>query len=330
MFGKIRLVFLKLIEVVYQTIGKMRNFVYDFGLFKPYKCNAKVISVGNLSFGGTGKTPFVIFLVEILKKNAVVVSKSYRGDLKKPAEVKFNHANDSRIFGDEPCVIKKSLADVRVFSGPNKKKVAQFAESESRPDCIVLDDGFSHRALYRDFDIVLFDASVGVNTFFREPKEALKRAHALIFTKLNSINPEQLNSLEKEILEIAPNLKNSIFQSFSESYINLNEGRSIYIFCSIAKPEQFLLDMKNKGYKIAGTQFFSDHYRYSEQDQKLILDSYYEVKRVTPDLVLVTTEKDLVKLNNKNLLEELSVVQYKFNMNAIDKEGLLEKIRSRL
>ena len=185
---------LSLLSAIYNLLTKVRNLLYDKGILSSYKSNLKVISVGNISVGGTGKTPLVIYLSKILKDKGykpVVLSRGYKGSIKGPHLI--TDTNTYHEVGDEPLLIK-NLASVPVVIAKKRVKGAKIIEELKLGDIIILDDGFQHRALKRDLDIVCIDASSeeSVSKFFtdklmpagrlRESRASgLKRANAVVF-----------------------------------------------------------------------------------------------------------------------------------------------------
>ncbi|MEQ1723511.1 MAG: tetraacyldisaccharide 4'-kinase, partial [Pseudobdellovibrio sp.] len=172
---------LKPIEKIYHLLVASKNYMYDRKFFKSKKISAPVISVGNLSFGGVGKTPCIIFLAEELSKTQKVsiITKSYKASLKEPAPVNLDIERAAALYGDEACLIQAKLPHCRVWSGPVKYQTA-LASLIERPQVVLLDDGFSHRQLCRNFDLILIDATVGFKDYQREPISSLVRSSAVI------------------------------------------------------------------------------------------------------------------------------------------------------
>ena len=188
---------LKPLQWIYDFIIFIKNKSYDLGIFKKVFLDIPIISIGNLSVGGTGKTPCVYFVAkelfhEKLFKKIVIVSRSYKGKLKVAMPVNLILDNAAAVFGDEPCMLQSKLPFCTVWAGPAKFKTAQAAVLKDKPDLILIDDGFSHRKLSRHFDLVLIDATASLGNFqtlpvgrLREPINSLKRASAILLTKTN-------------------------------------------------------------------------------------------------------------------------------------------------
>ena len=318
-------------EQVYHFFVTTKNYLYDRKLIRPVLIKFPVVSVGNISFGGSGKTPFIIFLAQELATDSKVniVTRSYKGSLRAPSTVNLEEAEAVAKYGDEACLIQKLLPACSVWSGPNKASTAA-ACTINQPDVILVDDGFSHRKLQRNFDLVLIDATVGLDDYLREPSRNLKRAHAVVITKTNLVGPQAVNRLEKKLLGMAANLAGHIFTSEVNTRLALKVSEPLFVFCGLARPETFTLDLQKQGYTIAEKIFYPDHYRYSLADQQKIFDQYSKLKSSQAGLRLVTTEKDFVKITLPALKEILMVTEHRITMAAGQKEVLLEKIRQAL
>ena len=318
-------------EKIYHFFVSTKNYLYDRQFIRPVKIKFPVVSVGNISFGGVGKTPFIIFLAQELATDSKVniVTRSYKSSLKSPRTVNLQEADAAAIYGDEACLIQKMLPGCSVWSGPNKASTAA-ACTINQPSVILVDDGFSHRKLQRNFDLVLIDATVGIDDYLREPARNLKRAHAVVITKTNLVGPQAVNQLEKKILGVAGNLGGHIFTSEVNTSLAAKVSEPLFVFCGLGRPETFVLDLQIQGYTIAEKSFYPDHYSYSLTDQQKLFDRYCQLKSAQPGLRLVTTEKDFVKISLPALKEILMVTEHRITMTAGPKEVLLEKIRQAL
>lgn len=321
--------FLTPAEKLYHLLSAIKRLLYESGVLTKKKLNIPVVSVGNISFGGVGKTPCVIMLAdELSKKYKInVVSKSYKTKLKYAMQVDLNLTNSAELFGDEPCLIQQKSKNSTVWSGPNKSETAE-ASLVTKPDIIILDDGFSHFKLHRNFDLLLIDSTVGLNSYLRESKKSIKRSNAILLTKTNLVTAEKISEIKNEIISIAEQLKNSIYLSTNEIRLDVETSHPLFAFCGIANPESFVSSLKKKNYQVVHTVFFEDHFNYDEKNQLKILDTFNQLKSKFPNLKMVTTEKDAVKLNIKYLKENTNLVFYNFQLNEGSKEDLIEKIRS--
>ncbi|MEZ4753976.1 MAG: tetraacyldisaccharide 4'-kinase [Bdellovibrionota bacterium] len=295
---------LSFLSWIYLIITGLRNFLYDIALFSAYKSKLPVVSVGNISVGGTGKTPLVIYLCKKLLeqgKQPVVLSRGYKGSIQGPHLV--NSENTYEEVGDEPLLIVNS-ASVPVVIAKKRVAGAKFIESENLGDVIILDDGFQHRALKRDLDIVCIDASSeeSVSKFFtdklipagrlRESRSSgFKRANALVLSlrKKTDDTPAYIELAKKKLPSNLPCFVSKISEAKVLKVNDELKPQKIAVFCGIANPEGFRSTLESLGFKIEDFRSFADHYSFNNQD-------LYELKELAEVLPLVCTEKDLVRL----------------------------------
>ncbi|MGE0633837.1 MAG: tetraacyldisaccharide 4'-kinase [Pseudobdellovibrionaceae bacterium] len=293
---------------IYGALSSFRNSLYDKKLIKTIRVPAKVISVGNLTVGGSGKTPIVLALLKVCRErnvSTVVVSRNYKADAKLISRVSLEESS-AKMYGDEPYMIAKTFPDVPVYVGPSKSEAARWAYEIEKPEMIIVDDGFQHRRLNRDFDIVLIDSSKDLEDLNplpwgrgREWVSSLKRAHLILFTKSQSISEEKKN----EWLKIVPTEVPSYFIPFEfTEFENLQtgdkrskeslNGMQAVVACGIADPGSFLQMCKKQGATVVETLVYSDHYPFRSEDLKKIITL---CNKSGADMALVT-EKDAVKL----------------------------------
>jgi tetraacyldisaccharide 4'-kinase len=295
------------------VLGKLREKIYSSGLLKKIKLKAPVISVGNLQFGGSGKTPFVMFLLSHFSgRKIAVISQSYKANLSHPEKVDLAISNFFKRYGDEPSLIKKNFPQVDVWCGPVKWETAQCADQHDNYDLIILDDGFTHHKLSRDLDIVLVDGSRKFSTFqlpphgrLREPIEALKRSDLVLLTKIKSLN-ENANLFEA-IGDIGVEL-GLINYEIDDSEVKI-DARYL-LFAGIGNFDYFKKNAIEKKVPVAEFQQFANHSDYSEDKQLQILS---ELKK--SGLRGLTTTKDKIKLTNAELIRLTDCLQIKIKMN---------------
>jgi tetraacyldisaccharide 4'-kinase len=319
-------------EAFYHLLSSTKNAFYQFGIFKTMDVGVPVISVGNLSFGGTGKTPFIEFLVQefCVDKKVVVVCRSYKAESKQPRKVDVNQSNAVQLFGDEAVLLKKRLASVSVWSGVKKYQTA-FASLVEKPELILIDDGFSHRKLKRNFDLVLIDATKLGQDYHRENFRSLKRADAIILTKVNLVTQlQQIDWWIERLSRVIPETQVKLYYSNSLTQLSLPKKSSLFVFCGIGHPESFKKSLQKQSYEIIFFKGFADHQNYDERQQAEILKLYKSELKKHPQLKLVTTAKDAVKITNPELKGFMNIAETKIQMDALDKERLFEKIRSAL
>jgi tetraacyldisaccharide 4'-kinase len=257
----------------------LRNALYDRGVFKIHKLARPVVSIGNISVGGSGKTPFVIALGELLKQRGIEFDVLSRGYGRRSIEIAVVDPNGTpEQFGDEPLLIARKL-QAPVIVGANRYQAGLLAERQFSSKLHLLDDGFQHRRLHRDFDIVLLPAEDQRGTLLpigrlREPLSALERADAVVLP----------DSAEK------PLHAKSVWLAHRQTELAA-EGRLI-AFCGIARPQQFFDALKAARQEIASTLIFRDHHRYAQRD----IDRLLDLKKQTGASGFVATEKDAINL----------------------------------
>jgi len=298
---------------------KIKNFLYDNNFISPTRVDAKIISVGNVSLGGTGKTPFTIALSNFLKeKKGFSVGVVTRGYGRKNSHHNFLFNNHSwQDCGDEVIVLTNNLSrSIPVYISSNKILGAKEL-STLGCDIVILDDAFQHRKLSRDIDIVLLspDELVAKNqkTFpwglLREPFYNIKRANIIITTKMNLYNNQILppnslplnTSFQKELLSSGDVPKTTIKQ--------LSKVKNVLSLCGIGKPASFQNSLENLGISVKKHLTYSDHHSFTEKDIANILS---HIKKLNIQSI-VCTEKDWVKLMDFD--DEISIPIYAIRLN---------------
>jgi len=258
----------------------VKNSLYDSRTLKIERLARPVVSVGNLSVGGTGKTPFVIALGELLKQRGVtfdVLSRGY-GRTSNTTTVVDPLGAPSH-YGDEPLLIARKL-DVPVIVGADRYEAGLLAEERFPSQLHLLDDGFQHRRLHRDFDIVLFPKEDFTGTLLplgrlREPHVSLRRADAIVAFDPLRISGNKAQPWSARRVVILPAMT----------------SRAI-AFCAIGRPKQFFDSVKLPGQGPLASVHFRDHHRYQQAD----IDHLVRTKRATGAECFITTEKDLLNL----------------------------------
>ena len=315
------------ITIFYWGVIFWRNIFYNFNFFVSRRVPAKVISIGNITAGGTGKTPAVIYLSKFFKNNNYKVAVLSRGYGRKTAgtQVVTNGKKkdiDWRNFGDEPTLIAKKLEDVPVVVDQNRHRGATYIVEKFRPDIIILDDAFQHRSLERDLDVVLLNTQAPKSDYkliphglLREPMSHLKRADIIIFTKSNGSEPS------KKILNAAKKTNHPIFYSsiringFSDSNSTTfkpNPNTKAVAVSAIADPQSFYRSLQDTSIDVVDKISYIDHYEFKQNDiedlKKALVESGADI--------IVTTEKDLVRLNTLDLKEiKLCTLNIEFELD---------------
>ncbi len=275
--------------------------------------------MGNLSAGGSGKTPFVLLLGELLAARGIrfdVLSRGYGRESKGVRLV--DPAGLPQEFGDEPLLIARKLR-VPVIVGEDRYEAGRFAESRFGPQLHVLDDGFQHRGLARDFDIVLITPQDAGDRLLpagrlREPLNSLQRADAVVLAS-------------GAAAESFP-LQDQLVWRVRRGIVPGNVPLRPVVFCGIARPQNFVLQLRTAGIEPVAEAFYRDHHPYGEKDIRELL----ALKQRSEAGGFVTTEKDAVNLGAYlSALEPLAVVPVKMELsdaaNAVD--TMLHKIDER-
>lgn len=275
---------------IYGGATALRNALYDRGLLTVQRLQRPVVSVGNLSVGGSGKTPFVIALGELLKERGIRFDVLSRGYRRKTRGVLVVEADGAAVeFGDEPLLIARRLG-VPVIVGESRYGAGRVAEQQFDSQLHILDDGFQHRELARDFDIVLvterdFTDRLLPSGRLRESVISLKRADAIVL-------PQELPP-ESEML------RGKICWRMQRRLSTAGACEAPVVFCGIARPEQFFAQVRAAGITPAAEGVFRDHHAYDRDDIKHLVSTRARACAGG----FVTTEKDAVNLGP--LIEEL-------------------------
>ena len=316
---------------------RLKNFFYDYNLIKPKKTKPTIISIGNISLGGTGKTPFTIAIAKLLTHQGYKVGVSTRGHGRENEGSSFLMKDKNwfvkdfykhwRVAGDETVLLKNNLDNVPVYVSKNKTKAAENLYEKEGCDVVLLDDGFQHRQLYRDIDIVLFDHSEKANKIFpygalRESIIGLKRADIIISTNVVG-NIECGFALKwdyNDYLLVADNPKNK-----AEDFEVLNQYSNILSLCAIGSPASFQKTLESLKINYQQSLIYPDHYPFKEKDVKKI-NSFVKDNKI--DLILCT-EKDLIKLKQyKEVLgAPLAAITINYSLSSSLEKGILDKIR---
>jgi 3-deoxy-D-manno-octulosonic-acid transferase len=327
-------IILWILSLPYAIGVRLVSALYARGILKNVKLKVPVISIGNITWGGSGKTPFVNALVKELVKekfHPIVLTRGYMQQISKDN------------FSDEAKLLEENL-DVPVLVGKNRAQLAQsYLQKNDNVSCFVMDDGFQHWKLARDLDTVLIDSTDPFGSeallpagTLREPLSALKRAHVIVFTKIN-LERSHMRALKSRIKSINPEalIVESIhepvslidLQSGHKKDLNILIGQEVVSFCSIAAPYAFAETIKLLEAKLVHQFAFLDHHRYTSRELSLI-NEYAKEKNIK---TLVTTEKDAVKLKTFLKVFDPQIKVYVLKMSLTITEGrdaFFERIRT--
>jgi tetraacyldisaccharide 4'-kinase len=291
-------------SIPYEAAIRLRNRLYDRGWKRQYRAAVPVVSVGNLTLGGTGKTPCAEYLARFYRERdvrVVILSRGY-GAPTGP--------------NDEALVLEENLSDVPHLQGADRVALAGVAVEELEAELVILDDGFQHRRLARDLDLMLLDAtnpwgygSVFPRGLLREPPTSLRRADAVLLTRWDQVSDAVGIELKERIRRLSPGRPVVATTHAPVEWVQHGQpprpleavrGRPVAAFCGIGNPESFRRTLRDLGTEPADFRAFPDHHAYTRAD---VDDLRLWARAQPPDAVLATTQKDLVKLRIDRLGE---------------------------
>ena len=329
-FKAIKLPLFYSLRVFYFLIIFIRNFLYDIKLIKVKKFKKPVIGVGNITTGGTGKTPMVIEIAKILVKlnrKPVIISRGYKRSSKGTVIVSDNNNILASVTkaGDEPLLMANKLKNIPIVVDKNRYRAAQIASSKFDFDVVILDDSFQHRKIFKDLNLVMINYQEKDKNYrllpvgrLREPHGSLKRSDLIIWSKYNK--NFKISNFNKKIIKSS---KEQLFTTidlkkrFSKKY-------NILVFCAIGDPQSFIDLLCSKKLNIVHKIILKDHEKLSMKK----LNELIELKNKYKADYIVTTEKDWVKLPQsfqENKIFKFLELEIKFKNN--DKDLLINKIK---
>jgi tetraacyldisaccharide 4'-kinase len=300
-------------SLLYGLVMSVRNALYDRNILRSFKIPATVVSVGNITVGGTGKTPLVELLARFFLDEGfrpAVVSRGYGRTGKRIVVVSDGKkvlSNPDRT-GDEPLMLGRHLEGIPILVGADRVKAATKAVRTFESDLILLDDGFQHRRLKRDVDVVALKRSHPFGNEkvlpagpLREPRKGLGRAQVVVLTGRKS-SDERDAGFRGDISEKS-NVLEAVYRPIE--WVQLSNGqmhplsflqhRFVFVFSGIGNPGSFETTLEEMDLKMVGHWIFRDHYRYASDDLKRIADRAESHGAVS----VVTTEKDAVRITDQ-------------------------------
>jgi tetraacyldisaccharide 4'-kinase len=302
-------------SLAYEALVRVHAFLYANGLLSQNRLPAPVISIGNLTMGGSGKTPLVIYVARMLAKlgfDPAILSRGYRRQY--PNELRIIPPEETILspaimLGDEPALIRRHLASAWMGICKNRFEAGSNIAKLHAGIVFVLDDGFQHRELHRDLDIVVIDRTQPLRTnrlfprgTLREPLSALRRCHMVV---INGIPDGKPDLLEEEIrsLHSGASIFNCIqsihslipFSSWKDSLTSGDPGggvKSAYVATALGNPLRFCDDVRKSGVEVRGYSFFRDHHRLQKRDWLACMED----ARSKGVEAIITTEKDAIKI----------------------------------
>jgi len=307
---------------LYDCAIALRNAWYDRN-GTTIRLPVPVISVGNLTVGGTGKTPFVIDLVrrlDALGFSPAVIARGYGATPGEP--------------NDEQKLIQKNCPSVPCVSDPDRRRAGEVACERLGADVVVLDDGFQHRRLARDLDIVLIDATcpfgyghVLPRGLLREPVIGLRRAHLVVLTRCDRVSHAELARIEARMRELAPDAAHlkcihrvtAVVQLDGKELEGGLDRKRVVLFAGIAHPQSFVATVSSLGADVVAKSWFRDHHRYTRRNLQYLLSA----DRFPQHDFLVTTEKDAVKLSELRGFDASAIVVVRVAIDFVDDGGTM-------
>lgn len=312
----------------YGLLIDLKNYLYDRHFIEQFRPDIRIISIGNLNTGGSGKTPIIQYLASIFSdKKILIVCRSYKAHLASPESVDLKRTKAASHYGDEACLLQQLLPWCEVWSGPSKSQTVKAAlQQRSDYDLILIDDGFSHRKLFRHKDIVLVDLSRSPSHYrllpmgrMREDWKTLERSNLVILTKSEGLSQSQRQFY---LQKIQPFQKNIITAEFTT--VLKSENKKIFLVTGLGNPQKLKQNLVDLGYQIVDFRFYPDHYHFPETEQIKIL----EFMKLHPDLQLVMTAKDRIKITNPELLQMIQCAELSVSMTEQDRKIFYDTILS--
>jgi tetraacyldisaccharide 4'-kinase len=288
---------LSVVEIPYSLAVRWRNRRYDRRADLVHRVGVPVVSVGNLTLGGTGKTPMVAWIARRLRELDVRVTLISRG-----------YGAEAGSINDEALELERQLPDVPHLQDPDRVAAAAIAIDELQCQAILLDDAFQHRRIHRDLDIVLLDAlePFGFGRVFprgtlREPLVGLRRADAVVLTRADMLDQQQRDALRQQVTDLAPDApwaevvhapKQLLSADGATTALDSLRGQPVAAFCGLGNPAGFRHTLSVCGYEVAAFKEFPDHHRYQRDE----IEQLAQWAEQSGAAAVVCTAKDLVKI----------------------------------
>ncbi len=325
---------LYLLSGLYGVVVRLRYLLYRSGMAGRVGFPCSVISVGNVTVGGTGKTPMVMYIAGILKemgKDVVVLSRGYGGSIRGVGVVSDGRGIllDPEVAGDEPYLMARRLEGVAVVVGRKRALSGAYAIERFKPQVMVLDDGFQHLGVKRDLDIVLFDSSTGVGNGYllprgilREPIEWIRRADIVMIKGKNPGLRRNMEDMGLRVFDFSYRPVGLIdLRDDTLMDVEYLRDRKITVLAGIANPDSFVETLKDTGAHIMNTLVYPDHHPYGPGDVERIKDVSMDSD------MIVTTEKDGVRLK-RYVSQGLCIWALRVEVVVEDREGFLRILSS--
>jgi len=325
-----------LLAGIYFLCLRCWNFLYERKWIIPKRVNAMVVSVGNLTVGGTGKTPFTIFLAKHYQSNGYtvgIVSRGYKGNYQGAVALVSDGTTlfgSAAMSGDEPMMMARRLSGVSIAVSKDRYLGCQLLIEKFKVNLILLDDGFQHRRLYRDLNLLLIDATQQNHSLLpkgpmREPVSAASRASVVIVTRqendashIHCVEAYQWTGPTLHAF-FSPVALIHVRTGVSKSPSNL-KGEKILVFCGIGNPQSLLKILNDLGAIVCESIVFQDHYSYTDLDAKKI----GRKGKTLGVAYIVTTEKDAMKVESLSV-SEMECFALRIEMGVREPAAVWEK-----
>jgi len=339
--------------ILFDQAGKIKNFMYDRGWSEVSSCGKPVVSVGNLTAGGTGKTPIIASFVQWALDNNLkpaVVSRGYKGQFEGVQRVQYSPQDSNTVYyGDEPTMLAKKFGQVPIYVGGDRIRACKKLIDECEVDIIFADDAFQHRRLKREIDIVVIDLTEAMDSYrplpwgrLRESISGILRSQYIIFNKVSLAEKGHEEKIKDKIKDIFSTNQISCPQFIDCDYdilkflsakedldISSLRSKNVILVSAIGRNYNFKKLICGSGPSINVLRHFEypDHHRYTQKDVEDINNYFYENKADR----IITTEKDAVKLNpfselNENLLVACLDLKWGPEISCVY-EDIIKKVR---
>lgn len=317
--------FLKPLSNVWEGAYRIRRSLYEYGIIKKDYFRVPILSVGNLTFGGTGKTPLIIWFIkkfEEMEVVPVVLTRGYKGNLENKSGILKGNQRfrlNPQEYGDEPLLISQYLKKGSVIVGKKRANNLRKYFHEVEPDVVLLDDGFQHIQLYRSFNVVLFDALLPLESYvtaplgyLREGLTALKDADAILISRADQVDSEKIDALldllsphsrRDVILGKIKYRPSGFYNCFYDKVMDVSDinGKNIIALTAIASPESFYRMLEQYGATIVEKFEYPDHHFFTTEDIDNIL-----ISSIKNNAIIISSEKDMVKI--KRISQEVKIL----------------------
>lgn len=330
---------LRLLSVFYSMILRARLLFYRWGIFKTRRLDGRVIAVGNLTLGGTGKTPAVMMIAEMLCAKGfkpAILSRGYKREARQETGIVCDGEKvllTADAAGDEPVMMAERLKTVPVIVDRCRYRAGKIAAEKFKVDTFILDDGFQHLALHRDLNILLCDQErpFGNGVVFpagdlREPMRQSRRADLIMLTRCSETQ-SPTEGIKEFKDSSAPVIKTALRL---ESFHRIDTGETLTVeslagktaaaFCGIGRPDDFIKTLEAAGVNVVSRKFFPDHHRFSAEE----LESLEKRAHANGAQFLITTEKDAVKLKRRAF--SLPLLAARVGLVILEGEEIFERL----